>query len=106
MAKKKGDPRREARKERAKAAKEARRAAEKQMQRLQTRRRRVSALIAVLTFGVAAACYWGFDEQQLTGVVLLVGGVLFLLYTLGALGAHVKPRDRNRAGSIDFGRRD
>ena len=105
MVKKKNE-RRDARRERAKAAKEAKREAEAEA--LRTRRRwRLSAIaVAVLSIVLAALSYWLLDDRRLVGVSLLVGGVLFLLLALGTLGAGVKPRDRRGAGSIDFGKRD
>jgi len=67
---------------------------------------RASAAVGVLTLVVAGVCYWGFDNRQLMGISLLIGGVLFLLLALGALASGVQPRDRARAGSIDYGKRD
>jgi hypothetical protein len=105
MAKKKNE-RREARKERAKAAKEARRQAQAQALRTRQRWRLASIAVAAVSVALAALSYWVFDDRRLVGVSLLVGGVLFLLLALGSLGAGVKPRDRRTAGSIDFGKRD
>ena len=67
---------------------------------------RVSAATAVLTLVVAGLCYWVFDSRQLMGITLLIGGVLFLVLALGTLAAGVQPRDRTRAGSINYGKRD
>ncbi|MDH3622339.1 MAG: hypothetical protein OES69_15935 [Myxococcales bacterium] len=105
MAKKKNE-RREARKERAKAAKEAKREAEAEALRTRRRWRLASIAVAVLSIALAALSYWVLEDRRLVGVSLLVGGVLFLLLALGSLGAGVKPRDRRTAGSIDFGKRD
>lgn len=105
MAKKKNG-RREARKERAKAAKEAKREAEAGALRTRRRWRLASIAVAVSSIVLAALAYWVLDDRRLVGVSLLVGGVLFLLLALGSLGAGVKPRDRRTAGSIDFGKRD
>jgi len=98
--------RRQARKERAREAKEARREAEANAARRRRMQIRASAAIAVLTLVVASLCYWVFDNRQLMGITLLIGGVLFLLLALGALASGVRPRDRTRAGSIDYGKRD
>lgn len=105
MAKKKNE-RREARKERAKAAKEARRQAEAEALKTRQRWRLASIAVAVLSIALAALSYWVLEDRRLVGVSLLVGGVLFLLLALGSLGAGVRPRDRRTAGSIDFGKRD
>lgn len=105
MAKKKNE-RREARKERSKAAKEARLEAEAQALRTRNRWRVASIGVAVVSIALAALSYWVLEDQRLVGASLLVGGVLFLLFALGTLGAGVKPRDRRTAGSIDYGKRD
>ncbi len=105
MAKKQNE-RRQARKERAKEAKEARREAEANAQRRRRLQIRAAAAVAVLTLLVSGLCYWVFDNRQLMGITLLIGGVLFLLLALGTLASGVKPRDRTRAGSIDYGKRN
>ena len=105
MAKKQSEQR-QARKERQKAAKEARREVEVQARRRRRMQMRLAAGVAVLTLAVAAVCYWVLENRQLMGVTLLIGGVLFLLFALGTLGSGVQPRDRTRAGSIDYGKRD
>ena len=105
MAKKQNE-RRQARKERAKEAKEAKREAEAHAQRRRRLQIRVSAAVAVLTLVVAGVCYWAFDNRKLMGITLLIGGVLFLVLALGTLASGVQPRDRTRAGSIDYGNRD
>lgn len=104
MAKKQSQ-RREARKERQKAAKEARRQAEAEAKRRRRLRLRVAAAVGVLTLGMAAVSYFVLENRQFTGISLLVGGVLFLLIVLGTLASTVSPRDRTRAGSIDYGNR-
>ena len=105
MAKKQNE-RRQARKERAKEAREAKRRAEELAQQRRRQQIRASAAVAVLTLGIAALCYWVFDNRQAMGATLLIGGVLFLLLALGTLASGVRPRDRTRAGSIDYGNRD
>lgn len=104
MAKKQNE-RREARKERQKAAKEARRQAEAEAKRRRKRQLRVAGAVGVLTLALAALAYLVFENRQLTGITLLIGGVLFLLIVLGTLASSVQPRDRTRAGSIDYGNR-
>lgn len=105
MAKKQNE-RRQARKERAKEAKEAKREAEAVAQRRRQLQLRLSAAVALLTLAIAAVCYWALDNRQLMGITLLIGGVLFLVLALGTLASGVQPRDRTRAGSIDYGNRD
>jgi|GEM_PF-1314162 len=103
---KKTNERRQARRERAKEAKEAKVEAEAAARRRRQLQIRASAAVALLTLVVAALCYWVFDNRQLMGITLLIGGVLFLLLALGALASGVQPRDRIRSGSIDYGKRD
>ncbi|TNF64514.1 MAG: hypothetical protein EP303_00975 [Deltaproteobacteria bacterium] len=105
MAKKQNE-RRQARRERAKEAKEARREAEARAQRRRQLQIRMSAAVAILTLAVAGVCYWALDNRQLMGITLLIGGVLFLILALGTLASGVRPRDRSRAGSIDYGKRN
>ena len=105
MAKKQTE-RREARKERQKAAKEARREAEAHARRRRQLRIRLAAAVALLTLAFAGICYWVIENRQLMGITLLIGSVLFLLLVLSTLASGVQPRDRTRAGSIDYGKRD
>ncbi len=105
MAKKQND-RRQARKERARAAKEAKREAEAHAERRRRLQLQLSAAVALLTLALAGICYWVLDNRQLMGATLLIGGVLFLVLALGTLASGVRPRDRTRAGSIDYGKRD
>lgn len=104
MAKKQNEQR-QARKERAKADKEAKRAAEAKARRRRQLQLRLSAAVAALTLAFAAVCYWVLDNRQLMGATLLIGGVLLLMIALSTLASGVPPRDRTRAGSIDYGKR-
>lgn len=69
------------------------------------RRRLVLVGIPLVTALVAAGLYWGLEDTRATGIALLLGLVVFLLYGLGTLGSQVQRRDRGGAGSIDFGNR-
>lgn len=53
---------------------------------------------------VAGALYLS-GESQLAGIALLGGAVVWFPLWLGTLGSEVAPRDRDRAGGIDFGNR-
>jgi Flp pilus assembly protein TadB len=101
MAKKQNE-RRQARRDRQRAAKEARQEAKAQVQRRRQKQLRIAAAVGVLTLALAGICY----NRQLMGVSLLIGGVLFLLLVLSTLASGVQPRDRTRAGSIDYGNRN
>ncbi len=103
---KKTNERRQARKERAKAAKEARKERQELAKRRRQRQMQIAAAIGVLTLALAGVSYWVLENRQLMGITLLVGGVLFLLFALSTLASGVHPRDRTRAGSIDYGRRN
>ena len=103
---KKPNERRQARKERAREAKGAKREAEERAQQRRRMQLRLSAAVAVLTLLIAGICYWVLENRQLMGITLLIGGVLFLVVALGTLASGVQPRDRTRAGSIDYGNRD
>ena len=43
------------------------------------------------------------DQKQLAGLIGMGGVGIWILVILGLIGSSVKPRDRVRAGSIDFG---
>jgi hypothetical protein len=55
---------------------------------------------------VVGSCNCVLENRQLMGATLLIGGVLFLALALGTLASSVPPRDRTRAGSIDYGKRN
>jgi len=103
---KKPNERRQARKERAREAKEAKREAQERAEQRRRMQLRLSAAVAVLTLLIAGICYWVLENRQLMGITLLIGGVLFLVVALGTVASGVQPRDRTRAGSIDYGNRD
>jgi hypothetical protein len=70
-----------------------------------SRRRIVIIAIPLLTAAAAAGTWFAFDNEAATGAVVLLGSLLWLLFGLGFLGGSVKPRDRTRAGSINYGSR-
>lgn len=74
------------------------------VRRSQTRRY-VLIGVPILTAAVALGLWLGLDDERLAGVAILLGAVVFLLYALGTLGGSVEPRDRDKAGAIDFGTR-
>ncbi len=72
----------------------------------ETKRRkfRIAALvIPIITLAGAIGAYMATDEKQIGGLVGLGGIGIWILVILGLVGSSVKPRDRTRAGSIDFG---
>ena len=65
---------------------------------------RIAALaIPLITLGAAIGVYMATEDKQLGGLAGLVGIGAWILVLLGLIGSSIKPRDRVRAGSIDFG---
>ncbi|MGE0790733.1 MAG: hypothetical protein AB7S26_33980 [Sandaracinaceae bacterium] len=62
------------------------------------------ALPLVGALGVGGV-YAGTENTQLSALIALVVLALWVPLLLGALGGAIRPRDRTRAGSIDFGSR-
>ena len=93
-----------------KARREAQREAERAHAELQVqateRRKRWMIGVLLLTAAAALGSFFGLEDERLAGISILVGGLMFLLIALGSLGAAVKPRDRHKAGAIDFGTSD
>ncbi|HJL16844.1 MAG TPA: hypothetical protein RMH99_14365 [Sandaracinaceae bacterium LLY-WYZ-13_1] len=100
MAKK---SKKELRRERKEREEQARREAEA----LRLKRRRIfriaAVVVPVITLAGAIAIYVGMDDRQLAGLLGMVGLAIWVPVLLGLVGSSVKPRDRTRAGSIDFG---
>lgn len=92
-------------KEKREADKERKRL-EAEAQRLRDRRRRVIVIaIPILTAAAAATSWFYLEQPALTGAAVLAGAMAWLFVGLGFIGSDVTPRDRIRAGSIDFGRK-
>lgn len=97
--KSKKDKKREAR-EQAEAEEQAAQEAFEARRRLY----RIAAVaVPVVTLAAALGVYFGIDDRQLAGLIGMVGVAGWIPVVLGALGSRIKPRDRTRAGSIDFG---
>ncbi len=65
---------------------------------------RMAAVAVPIVAGVGAlAIYLGLDDRQLAALTAMVGLAIWVPVLLGALGSRIEPRDRTRAGSIDFG---
>lgn len=69
------------------------------------RNRIIMAVIPVVFGGAAAVSAFQLERRSLAGAILLAGAMLWLMVALGFVGGQVKPKDRGRAGSIDFGNR-
>lgn len=80
-------------------AEQERQAAEARLKR----GRMINMAIPVVFIAAAAGCYWGLDNPSLAGATLLGGALIWLMVGLGFIGSQVNPRDRDKAGSIDFG---
>ncbi len=103
MGKAKQQAKKEARKRAQREAKEAREAERLAIEKAEAQRRAVLIAVPLLTFAAAAGLYFGINRPQLAGMALLIGGVIFLMFGLSAIGGKVEPKDRHRAGAIDFG---
>lgn len=99
----KSKAKREARKLQKAAEEKAKREAEAAQERAAAARRKVLAAIPIFTAALAAALWFATENTKGVAIVLLVGGLAFLGYGLTVLGGSVEPRDRGRAGAIDFG---
>jgi hypothetical protein len=85
--------------------KEAALALEQENARRMRIRRIVVIAIPIVTAGAATATWFAAESEAATGAVVLLGAILWLLFGLGFLGGSIKPRDRTRAGSINYGSR-
>ncbi len=97
-----GKAKRQAKKDRKKnkeLAEQERRAIEARIKR----GRMINAAIPLIFLALAAGAYWGLGNPSLAGATLLGGALIWLMVGLGFIGSQVSPRDRDRAGSIDFG---
>ena len=94
-------------KERKREEREQRKAEEQaflEESRQRRNRLRIAAVaLPLLTLAVALGVYFPTDNSQLAALVGLIGVGLWVPILLGLVGGSVKPRDRTRAGSIDFG---
>jgi len=97
-----GKAKRSAKKER-KKNKQLQAELEEERRRIRRNRRLVMFAVPVITLALAAGANWGLENGTLAGAVLGMGVLAWLMVGLFYLGANVQPRDRTRAGSIDFG---
>ena len=107
MGKAKREAKREAKKSRRKASAEERKEAiEAERARAEAARRTAilrfvgTPLITALLAGVS---YFGFENQGVAGIIVVVGVVVFVAFGLASLGSSVKPRGSRGAGNINFG---
>ena len=64
-----------------------------------------AAVVPLVTLAVSLSIYFSTEDTQLAALVGMVGLAIWVPVLLGVVGGNVKPRDRTRAGSIDFGNR-
>lgn len=67
--------------------------------------RAVVIAIPLATIAAAGVTWAVTEDVQTAALVGLIGIGLWVPAILGSVGAAVAPRDRTRAGSIDFGQR-
>ncbi|MCC6875548.1 MAG: hypothetical protein IT378_14675 [Sandaracinaceae bacterium] len=96
---------REKKKSERQAALEVDRELERQRLSRASRLKWVAIALPVVTLAAALGAYFAAGDRQLAGLVGLIGVALWVPALLGAIGAAITPRDRTRAGSIDFGSR-
>ncbi|MBX3273515.1 MAG: hypothetical protein KF729_24845 [Sandaracinaceae bacterium] len=101
MSKKK--TKRDQRREERDAAVEEERAATEVFEERRRRFRIAAAVLPVVALAAAIGVYLATDDKQLAGLTGLVGVAIWIPLFLGAIGSQVTPRDRTRAGAIDFG---
>lgn len=100
MAKKSRKEKRREQREREAAEREA---LMEHMRKRRNRLRVAAVALPVVTLAVCLGVYFGTDDSQIAALVGLIGMGLWVPILLGLVGSAVKPRDRTRAGSIDFG---
>ena len=92
-----------------KAERKAAKAAQKQAaeENEKQRKRMLVAVIAVpiASTVLAVGAYFLTEDRRIAGLIGMLGVALWVPSLLGFLAAGVRPRDRMRAGSIDFGKR-
>ncbi|MGF1467704.1 MAG: hypothetical protein ACFCGT_16385 [Sandaracinaceae bacterium] len=88
-----------------KAAQQERRIAEEQRLKRRAGFLRVVLILPVVVAAIAVGAYLLTNDRRIAGLLGMLGLALWVPALLGLLGAGVKPRDRTRAGSIDFGQR-
>lgn len=98
---------RKTKKQRKRDERERRDAEEKAAEEAAQRRLRnyqiAAGVVPVITLAVSLAIYFAVNDRQLAALVGMVGLAVWVPLLLGVVGSRVKPRDRTRAGSIDFG---
>jgi len=91
---------REQRREQEQAERQA--AEEKATKRLRLMRLLV-AVVPLVTLAFALPTWLALDSPRAAALIALVGVAVWIPTLLGSLGSAIQPRDRTRAGSIDFG---
>lgn len=68
------------------------------------RKYRIAAVVLpIVALAAAIGIYLATDDKQLAGLTGMVGLAIWLPLVIGSIGSQVTPRDRTRAGAIDFG---
>lgn len=94
---------REKRREERDEALEQDRVAKEAFEERRRRYRIAAAVLPIVALAAAIGVYFATDDKQLAGLTGMVGVGIWVPLFLGAIGSQVPPRDRTRAGAIDFG---
>ena len=94
-------------KQRKREERERKEAEEKAAQEIADRRLRnyriAAAVVPAVTLAISLGIYFSMNDRQLAALIGMIGLAAWIPVLLGVIGGGVTPRDRTRAGSIDFG---
>lgn len=67
--------------------------------------RRLVIAVPIVTVALSLVLWLALDAPRAAALAGLVGVAVWIPTVLGSVGSEIEPRDRTRAGSIDFGNR-
>lgn len=67
--------------------------------------RMLGVAVPLVTLAFALTAWLAMDSPRVAALGALVGVAVWIPVLLGSIGSEIQPRDRTRAGSIDFGNR-
>ncbi len=96
---------RELREQRREEERAEREAAEAKAQKRLRLMRLLVAVVPLVTLAFAIPTWLVLESPRAAALLAVVGVAVWIPVLLGGLGSAIEPRDRTRAGSIDFGHR-